>query len=175
MKIRKATWEDLSEILAIYARARRFMEENGNPTQWGKDWPPETAVRSDIENGHGYVAAEETDPGTRGKVLAVCHYRFGPDTEETYRVIDGAWKREGPYGVIHRIAGDGERHGVFRAALAYAEGITGHLRIDTHRDNRTMRRLIGEAGFRECGVIRVRNGSPRIAYEKLENSSERNE
>lgn len=165
MKIRKATWEDLPEILAIYARARRFMEENGNPTQWGKDWPPETAVRSDIENGLGYVAAEESEPGTRGKVLAVCHYRFGPDTEETYRVIDGAWKREGPYGVIHRIAAANTGTGAGEALIRWAIGESGHLRIDTHRDNVPMRSLLRKLGFIYCGIIRVRDGEERLAFE----------
>lgn len=34
----------------------------------------------------------------------------------------------------------------------------GHLRIDTHRDNEIMKRLIIENGFTECGVICGRDG-----------------
>ena len=38
--IRPATADDLPAINAIYAYARRFMAENGNPTQWGMHFPP---------------------------------------------------------------------------------------------------------------------------------------
>ena len=168
LAVSPARIKDMPRLLAIYASARRFMRENGNPGQWEEGYPSEEILEEDIRKGRLFVLREE------GTIHGV--FVFSVEEEATYRVIEnGAWLSDAPYGVIHRIAGDGERHGVFRAALAYAEGITGHLRIDTHRDNRTMRRLIGEAGFQECGVIRVRNGSPRIAYEKLENSSERNE
>lgn len=161
LAVSPARIKDMPRLLAIYASARRFMRENGNPDQWEEGYPSEEILEEDIRKGRLFVLGEE------GTIHGV--FVFSVEEEVTYRVIEnGAWLSDAPYGVIHRIAGDGERHGIFRAALAYAEGIRGHLRIDTHRDNRTMRRLIGEAGFRECGVIRVRNGSPRIAYEKLE-------
>ena len=35
MIIRKTTMEDLDEVMEIYAGARAFMAQNGNPTQWG--------------------------------------------------------------------------------------------------------------------------------------------
>ena len=34
MQIRKATMNDLPNILAIYAYARKYMKEHGNPDQW---------------------------------------------------------------------------------------------------------------------------------------------
>ena len=37
--IRPARPEDLQDILSIYAIARTFMAEHGNPTQWGKTYP----------------------------------------------------------------------------------------------------------------------------------------
>ena len=33
--IRNTNLSDLSEINEIYAYARQFMKESGNPTQWG--------------------------------------------------------------------------------------------------------------------------------------------
>ena len=44
-------------------------------------------------------------------------------------------------------------------------GLCGNIRIDTHRDNRTMRHLIEKSGFARCGLIHVEDGSPRIAYQ----------
>ena len=38
--IRKATPADRPEILEIYSRARQFMRETGNPSQWGDTYPP---------------------------------------------------------------------------------------------------------------------------------------
>ena len=55
MKIRKSEPQDLERILEIYAYARRFMAEHGNPDQWGPTcWPPESLVRSDIAAGNSY-------------------------------------------------------------------------------------------------------------------------
>ena len=35
MKIRKSTEQDIERMMEIYAYARKFMAENGNPNQWG--------------------------------------------------------------------------------------------------------------------------------------------
>ena len=40
MQIRKATMNDLPDILAIYAYARKYMKEHGNPDQWRGRYPP---------------------------------------------------------------------------------------------------------------------------------------
>ena len=68
---------------------------------------------------------------------------------------------------IHRIASTPESHGVFRRIIEYALSVSGNLRIDTHRDNRIMRRLIEKAGFSYCGVIVLADGSERLAYQKI--------
>ena len=159
MEIRQATMEDLTAILKIYERARVFMAEQGNPTQWGTTWPPESAVLEDIATGTGYVAVES------GEILGVCHYRFGEDTDPTYRDIDGAWKRDGAYGVIHRIAAKRSGTGAGEVLIRWAIGRSGHLRIDTHEDNLPMRKLLKKLGFVHCGIITVRDGSKRMAFE----------
>ena len=55
MQIRKAKIEDLTRIMPLYEKAREFMAKNGNPTQWGKNNPPEDLIRKDIEEGYLYV------------------------------------------------------------------------------------------------------------------------
>ena len=54
-RIRKAEGKDLPGIMEIYAGAREFMAEHGNPRQWGNtNWPPEALIRKDPpEPGHG--------------------------------------------------------------------------------------------------------------------------
>lgn len=49
--IRAAREQDLPRIMAIYDAARRYMRQNGNPTQWGDNYPPESMLRQDIACG----------------------------------------------------------------------------------------------------------------------------
>ena len=61
MEIRKSTPNDLDAMLAIYVRARAFMKEHGNPTQWGPNsWPPEELLRQDIRQGNSFVCTDES-------------------------------------------------------------------------------------------------------------------
>ena len=62
--ITKAKMEDLSQILQIYAYARNFMKQSGNPKQWGDSFPPESLLVKDIEKGQLYVIKD--DPGIHG-------------------------------------------------------------------------------------------------------------
>ena len=85
--------------------------------------------------------------------------------DPTYRYIEGSWMKDTPYGVIHRIAGQGG--GIFADALSFCEARISHIRIDTHHDNKPMQHVVEKAGFSRRGIIYVDDGSPRIAYEKL--------
>lgn len=44
MEIIKANETHIPEILEIYAKARKFMKENGNPTQWEEGYPSREIV-----------------------------------------------------------------------------------------------------------------------------------
>jgi len=165
MEIRKSTAADIRAIMAIYARARIFMAEHGNPDQWGPtNWPPEAKIRSDIEQGNSYVCIHE------GSVIGTFFYVCGKNIEPTYAEIDdGAWLDNGPYGVVHRIASSGTVKGVGEFCINWAYGQCRHLRIDTHRDNTVMRSLLAKLGFVHCGTIYVREDRfPRLAFEKTE-------
>ena len=45
--IRLAKTEDLNNITDVYSYARKFMAENGNPTQWGTNYPSEQLIEND--------------------------------------------------------------------------------------------------------------------------------
>lgn len=158
--IRNAILADLGPIQAVYAKARRFMEENGNPTQWAGGYPPEEMLRADIARGELFVLEEE------GSVRGVFAFIIGQDPTYLY-IEDGSWLSDSTYGTIHRIAGDGSTRGVLKKAVAFCEGQISHLRIDTHHDNHVMRRLIPKCGFQECGIIYQPDGSARFAYERI--------
>jgi len=162
MEIRTATTGDLPELRRIYDAAKCYMDASGNPDQWPVGYPPEEYLRQDIELSRLYVCEEE------GVVQGV--FLFDVTDDPTYHYIEGAWRNEEPYGVIHRIASGGRAKGIFRHVLAFckekmAEQGIANLRIDTHADNKTMQHLVERNGFKCCGVIYLENGSPRIAYQ----------
>ena len=164
MQIRHTQPEDLDRIMEIYAHARKFMAEHGNPRQWGATcWPPEALLRDDIQNGHSYVCTKD------GRIIGTFYFIHGEDIEPTYRQIeDGAWIGDSAYGVVHRIAGDGSTRGIGAFCLDWAYAQCGHLRVDTHGDNHVMQNLLEAIGFERCGTIYVvEDNDPRIAYEKV--------
>lgn len=157
--IQKATWEDLPRIEEIYAYARKFMVETGNPNQWGKTTPPSWQLEDDIRKGDLYVLMHDSI------IHGVFYFYIGEDP--TYGVIeDGAWRSDRAYGTIHRIAGDGSG-GVLAAAVAFGKTKINHIRIDTHHDNKIMQKAVAKQGFHRAGIIHLENGSPRIAYDLL--------
>lgn len=165
MIIRQAVMEDHARIMAIYAGARLFMAEHGNPNQWGPtNWPPSDLIVKDIEAGKSYVYENAV-----GTVSGVFFFDQGEDIEPTYREItDGAWKGDNRYGVVHRIASDGSEKGIGAACIMWAFEKSGHLRIDTHPDNKVMQSLLKKLGFVQCGIIYVEEDDyPRYAYEKM--------
>lgn len=158
MTIRKATLEDIPRMLEIFAIARRFMAETGNPHQWADTYPSVEQLTSDISSGDSYVCMEE------GRMIATFVLRGGNDP--TYDIIyGGAWKNDNPYATIHRIASSGERKGIFRTAMEFALQHYDSIRIDTHRDNKVMQHAIAKAGFAYCGIIHCWNGDERLAYQ----------
>lgn len=166
LKIRKATTDDLAEIMEIYAHARAFMAQTGNPHQWGDDgYPPEELIREDIRQGISYVA--EAD----GQIEAVFLFRVGDDP--TYHMIEGgSWLNDEPYGVVHRIASAGHVKGSGAQCLQWAFAQCGNLRIDTHDDNLVMQHVLEKNGFVRCGRIYMENGDPRVAFQKSVLSNE---
>lgn len=164
MEIRPSTERDLDRIMEIYAYARRFMAEHGNPNQWGAtNWPPERLIRRDIQDGTSYVCVHGD------KIVGTFFFFAGDDPEPAYRRIeDGKWLGGGAYGVVHRLAGDGSVRGIGKFCLDWAYRQCGHLRVDTHGDNLVMQSLLGKLGFVHCGTIYVEEDrDPRLAYEKL--------
>jgi len=166
MRIRKSTLQDLDRMAEIYAHARAFMAQHGNPNQWGPThWPPEALLRQDIRDGNSYVCLNDQD-----RVIGTFFFTHGADIEPTYRdITDGAWLDESPYGVVHRIASDGSEKGIGAFCINWAYARCGHLRIDTHGDNTVMQNLVTKLGFFHCGTIYVvEDNDPRLAYEKSE-------
>ena len=158
MEIRKSTSIDIPRLQEIFAYARRFMAETGNPHQWAPDYPSDEQLTRDIESGDSYVMIHED------KIVATFVLKGGIDP--TYNVIrEGKWLNDDPYATIHRIASCGRVKGVLHEALKFALINYNTIRIDTHRDNEVMRNAILKEGFKYCGIIHCWNGSERLAYQ----------
>ncbi len=161
MKIRKATLNDLEELMQLYAHAREEMIKNNNPHQWSTVEPEQSKVISRINDGVHYIIEEN------GHICG--SFSLIPGKDPTYEHIDGQWLNDLPYFTIHTIASNNIVKGILKAALDYGFSICNTIRIDTHIDNRIMIHLLEKYGFTFCGVIRLKNLEPRQAYMKTIN------
>lgn len=157
MLIRKAQKDDIEKILRIYESARAYMKESGNPDQWGESYPPRALVEKDIGDGCCFCICS-------GEHICGVFSYFENGDGSYDNIFNGAWLDDEPYGAIHRVAGDGSCRGIFAAAVDFCKRITPALKIDTHRDNKTMQRVIEKAGFQPCGTVYTDDGTERIAY-----------
>lgn len=162
--IRPAKYEDLDTIMDIYAIARKYMADNGNATQWTDAYPDRELIVGDIQSEQSFVYVENNI------IHGVFALIIGPDLSYSY-IENGSWKNDSPYGTIHRVASDGAVRGIFGRCLDFCKEKISNLRIDTHNDNHTMQHLIEKNGFEKCGVIYVEDGTPRIAYQYVQDSN----
>lgn len=166
--IRKTTKFDLSALMPIFDEARGTIAALGID-QWQNGYPSEGVILADISLDQSYVC--EMD----GRICGT--FAMLTDGEPTYdKIYDGEWLTgdSQDYIAIHRVAisvssrGSGLSGKIigFAADLAREKGRRS-LRIDTHRGNVVMRRMLEKNGFFHCGTIYLENGDERVAYEKI--------
>ncbi len=158
--IRLSRPKDFEEIMALYDIGRAYMRKTGNAAQWTNGYPYPSMIQEDIRLGRSYVLEAE------GRLQAVFALIWGEDP--TYQKIEGAWLQDqAPYGAIHRIASRGELPGAGARCIQWCLNLCGDIRMDTHKDNSPMRRLLERLGFSYCGEIICDDGTPRRAYQKV--------
>ncbi|RKJ40270.1 GNAT family N-acetyltransferase [Acutalibacter sp. 1XD8-33] len=166
MALRRAKERDVPVIAGLYEQARAALKAAG-VDQWQDGYPNGENALADIAAGSGYVLEED------GRVLAYACLDFGH--EPTYDVIEqGAWLGRGEYGFLHRVVVDGGAKGRGAAGLFFGElkrqakerGVE-TVRGDTHRDNKSMQRVMAKNGLKYRGIIHVEDGSERLAFEAL--------
>jgi hypothetical protein len=175
--------------MELYDAARAFMRRCGNNVQWTGGYPSREMVAAGIAAGEQYVCVMRNNPeeligptttphgvglrvsakpGFAGeRIVATFWFAVGP--EPTYSEIsDGpGWLDGAPYGVVHRLASDGSAKGVGEECLEWCLERCGNIRVDTHADNTVMQNLLGRLGYTRCGVIRIGDGTPRDAFQKV--------
>lgn len=166
MQFRKAEEKDAAGIMKIIEQAQADLKKSG-VDQWQNGYPNIDVILNDINHNNSYVLAE----GDR--LIGTAAISF--DGEETYNEIyDGKWGSTGSYAVIHRIAIDRgcKGKGFSSVIIENAESMCKEreirsIRVDTHRDNISMQKMLSKNGFEYCGIIYLKDGSERLAYEKL--------
>ena len=181
MKIRKTTMSDLPVVMEIYAQGREYMRKTGNPDQWKNNHPPEELIVQDIQAKSSYCCVVDTGSGEAEEILAV--FYFAVEEDPTYAKIQGQWLNDSTYGVVHRIArgynanagaGCGANAGAGSGVKSVAAFCIDwcfdqhpNVRIDTHKDNGPMLRLLERLGFSYCGIIWLASGDERMAFQKV--------
>lgn len=160
--VRPATMADLPRAMEIYRVAQQFMVKAGNPYQWEPGFPPEEQITRDIAGQHLMVWTDESD-------VSQGAFAFLAGSKPDYaKICEGVWHDDGRYDVVHRFAtaeqGRGLGSAMMRWALERAQSEDVAIRVDTHRDNMPMQRLIKSCGFVYCGIIHLaHSGDERLA------------
>lgn len=160
MEIKNAKTEDIEEIMEVFDAAKRFMRDTGNDKQWVDGYPSKELILSNIRSGGFYVCLSDD-----GEMVGVFYFKVEEDP--TYaKIEDGEWLNDAPYGVVHRIASNGKQKGIADCCLQWCFGQCPNIRVDTHRDNVVMQRILERNDYKRCGIIYVANGTERIAFQK---------
>ncbi|HEX2946649.1 MAG TPA: GNAT family N-acetyltransferase [Clostridia bacterium] len=166
MEFLKASEADAGRIMEIIGQSQAYLKQQG-VNQWQNNYPNIGTVLNDIHNEECCVLLDN------GRIVGTVTVIFGG--EKTYsKIYDGEWLSSNEYATIHRIAVDPGYKGRGLAAeiiekieaMCRTKGI-GSIRVDTHRQNESMKRMLHKNGFTYCGIIYVADNSERVAFEKL--------
>ena len=165
MIIREASINDIEQVLKIYADAREKFA-NDKTYQWKDGYPNEITFCEDLKVNKVFVLEEENIIAGVMTVLT--------DEEPDYKTIDGKWLNNETYITIHRIALKKEflHQGFATKLIDFAKNFAinnnvYNIRIDTHNQNKDMKKLLSKSGFIYCGVIYLieKNLEPRDAFQ----------
>ena len=167
MIFRKTTYADIPTVLTIIKQAQHYLKSQ-QIDQWQNGYPNEPSLAADIDHGYSYVMEEN------GTIVGTLALIFDPEPTYTH-IYEGTWKTTDTcYATLHRVAVADEWKGMGIAGkmLAKVEQIchthsVSSIRMDTHRENLSMQRMMQKNGFVYCGVIYLEDGAKRLAFEKM--------
>lgn len=160
MEIRKSTPQEIDQIMNCIVFARQLMRDSGNTIQWINGYPSKELMLESIEKGFNYLIVNNEE------ILAT--FDFIIDDDPNYAVIEnGNWQNDEQYGVIHRLASNGKAKGIAQFCFQWCFSQFPNIRIDTHETNIAMQKVLKKLGYKECGIIYVSDGSPRLAFQKI--------
>lgn len=162
MKLRNAEPHEAEQCYQCIEDARAYHASLGFE-QWHPDYPTQGTILEDIAQKIGYVFVNEQG------IVGYCCIMIGE--EPAYRKIEGAWKTELPYTVIHRMAFNRKARGggFSKEAIDLIKEFClskqiNAIRVDTQTENKVMQHILDREGFAYCGLIQF-DGGPKLAYE----------
>ena len=162
MKLRLANLNEAEICYQCIEDARAYHKSLGFE-QWHPDYPTEQTILDDIAQNIGYVFVKDNE------IIGYCCIIIGD--EPAYAKIDGAWKSEKPYAVVHRMAfssrarGGGLSRNAFQLVKDFCRlNCIDAIRLDTQEENKVMQHILSREGFEYCGLIQF-DGGPKLAYE----------
>ena len=162
MEMRLANQNEAKVCYQCIEDARAY-HKSLNFEQWHPDYPTQQTILDDIAQNIGYAFVKDNE------VIGYCCMIFG--NEPAYKRIDGAWKTEKPYAVVHRMAfsskarGGGLSHEAFQLIKDFClSNQIDAIRVDTQEENKVMQHILSREGFAYCGLIQF-DGGPKLAYE----------
>ena len=170
LSFRTATPADMGDILRIVGDARASLKKH-RVDQWQGPYPDEKAFLFDMDRGECFVLLH-------GQEIAG-FFTLSTREEKCYEAItDGKWTADLPYCVLHRAAVAAEYRGggmsayMMKCVEEQARRFGRRsVRVDTHKKNKAMQRLLRDNGYRYRGNVQVivepGHDSARQAFEKL--------
>lgn len=166
MELRKTEKNEITAVMDIINDSIAGLKAAGID-QWQKGYPNATSIEYDIEQGWAYVLVDGKE------ILATLALCFQPDPNYE-KIFEGQWINLEPYAVIHRIAVKMTRKGEGLALIAMnrCEDIclknhVFNIKVDTHRVNKSMQRMLYKAGYQYCGIIYLIDGAERFGLQKV--------
>lgn len=166
MEFRLAREIDRIEIEKIYEDGSIKLKSLGINQWQGQDKPNLDNFKELIENKNIFVLDDKEKV-----VSTVIIYDYDLDYEKN---LDGKWSSPKAYLALHRIGTlSSERNkGYGRKIIEFAEDFAKEnnyksLRIDTHRENKTMQNILNLLGYNYVGLVYLDGKNERLAFEKI--------
>ncbi len=167
--IKKTENADIEAAMSIIDEAKAYMRKSGID-QWQRGYPSIETLEEDVKTGDGYLLISNS-----GEIIGTFCLTFSHQPEYDY-IEEGSFS-VGSSAALHRVAIKNSEKGRGRAAKIVkfaaeecAKQGRDFLRIDTHKDNLSMQRMLKKNGFSPVGFIYtecIRDDiHRRIAFEK---------
>lgn len=141
---------DLEELMNIYYLVRKRMIDEDNLTQWDN---PEIFKKELID----YINKKVLYKVVKNSEI-MGFFAYIKNGDNAYNKITGKWLNDNPYITIHKMASKYPKNGIGRYIIEYVReqmliDNLKDIRIDTHKNNKSMNIFLEKMGFKFCGII----------------------